>query len=237
MSGLGCAGWRGCGTFIIQHSAFSTPEELPRGGDRQRRDFVDRPAGDAHRAGLGPQPAAAALLAHHLAAERLEPLPLRLAERRGVFLFQHPQHAGEPLARAVQQLLAEFRRELLQRRVPADAGLRRGTGARWFWCFRNAAGVSPFQGAIAPAASERLASGRTSSGSNATRRPKPLARRTRPVGTVEAERPRLQLLVADLAVGAGVLRAEEPVVPDAARRPSSPRARPAPGRRRAGPPG
>ena len=47
-------------------------------------------------------------------------------------------------------------------------------------------------------------------------RPKPFARRARAVRTVEAERAGLQFLVADLAVGAGVLGAEESVVPDTA---------------------
>ena len=40
-----------------------------------------------------------------------------------------------------------------------------------------------------------------------------LARRAGAVGTVEAEGPRLELFVADLAVGAGIERAEELVVP------------------------
>ena len=69
-----------------------------RGGDRQGRDLVDRPAGHADRTGLGPQPRAAALRAHHLAAKGLQPLPLRFADGGGVFLFQHRQHAGKSLA-------------------------------------------------------------------------------------------------------------------------------------------
>ena len=47
-------------------------------------------------------------------------------------------------------------------------------------------------------------------------RPQPLALRTRSVGAVEAERARLQLLIADFAVGACIKRAEQTIVPNAA---------------------
>ena len=72
-------------------------KELPGAGHRHRSDLVNRPAGDEHGSGLGPQAGTAALGAGHLAAEGLEPLPLRLVGRGGVFLFQQPQDADEPV--------------------------------------------------------------------------------------------------------------------------------------------
>ena len=79
--------------------------------------------------------------------------------------------------------------------------------------FRSAAGEASCHGTMAPSASESSRFGMTKSGSKATRAAETLALRAGAVGAVETEASRLEFLVADLAIGAGVLRAEEFVVP------------------------
>ena len=79
-------------------------------------------------------------------------------------------------------------------------------GRRKLFNRRSTAGETSFHGAIAPSASESSGLGHDQLGIERHSRPQPFAQRTGAVRAVEAERPRLQLLVADLAVGAGVQR-------------------------------
>ena len=175
---------------------------------------MNRPAVEAAGAGFGPQPRSAAVLAGHAAAQGFQPLRARAAS--SVVTYSCSSSVSTPrnaLPSPCKQLLAQLRglssasgvfqskpadfEEVAQLRlVAARLGGRRalpgGDRAR-----RPATGCRR-----ARPAPDRTARARPA-----------LARRAGAVGTVEAERARLELLEADLAVRAGVQRAVELLVP------------------------
>ena len=174
---------------------------------------MDRLAGHADASGLGPQAGAATVGTRHAAAKTVQPPPGRLARRGHVLLLQQGQHTEKPVPVAFEQLSAGCRRELFQGHVPTKLGLRHELAERGLMLSLGGCRAS-LPGRDRAGGQRKFRVGHDQIGVEPDANAEPLARRANPVGAVETERPRLQLLVADLAVGTGVQRAEEHFVPD-----------------------
>ncbi len=185
--------------------------------DAHRRDFVNRQAMKAAATGLGLEPRPAAILAHHHAAQRFELRPPGRLHRSDELLLQQVQQAHEPAAVAVHQLFACFWLELVDGRLPVEAGRSRersqlrAVAARF-----GRRGILPPR--HRPVGQRQAVVGHHQLGVELLASAQPLARRAGAVRTVETERARFELFEADLAVRTGVQRAVKLLVPRFGRR-------------------
>ena len=183
-------------------------EPGPGGGDAHGRDLVNRLAVKAAGAGFGAQPGPAAILTRDKAAQLFEPGPLGRFERGDVLLLEHRQHAGKFSPVAVQELLADFGFELVEGRLPIEAGRLHPVAHLRFDAAQDGGG-GPFPGddgavgqrhSIVPQDELRI---------ELQPRAQSFATRAGAIRAVEAEGAGFELLEADFAFWAGVERAVE----------------------------
>ncbi len=114
---------------------------------------------------------------------------------------------------AAPESLNRRRLPLRERRVPLNPARVQETAQPTACIARVAACDAPFHAATAPLASDNAGSGKHQLLIELHSRPQPLAHRARPIGAIEAERSRLDLLEAGFAVRARVECAEQLVLP------------------------